>query len=284
MPNSIVTPQYLIVGHITKDLVNGSGYRLGGTATYAALAAHNLGLQVGVLTSGDADTEPPAADGILVHRVPSPQSTVFENIYTDHARRQYVRGVASVLQDADIPEGWRSAPIVHLGPIAQEVSPALAEAFPGALVGVTPQGWLRRWDDEGLVSPIAWVQGSRILNAVDVVVLSLEDLGGDRALLEEYIARAKLLVLTVGERGAIVHMNGNSQRVPAYVVDEVDPTGAGDVFAAAFLIRYNETHDAVEAARFANSAASFVVEGPGPSTIPTRERVEERLAQGTLRD
>ena len=57
----------------------------------------------------------------------------------------------------------------------------------------------------------------------------------------------------------------------------------GDVFAAAFLIRYNETHDAVEAARLP-IAASFVVEGPGPSTIPTRERVEERLAQGTLRD
>ena len=284
MPNSIVTPQYVIVGHITKDLVNGAGYRLGGTATYAALAAHHLGLQVGVLTSGDTDTEPPATDGILVHRVPSPQSTVFENIYSDHARRQYVRGVASVLQEADIPEGWRSAPIVHLGPIAQEVSPALAEAFPNALVGATPQGWLRRWDDQGLVSPTAWVDGARILDAVDVVVLSLDDLGGDRALLEEYIARARLLVLTVSERGAIVHMNGSSERVPAYVVNEVDPTGAGDVFAAAFLIRYGETHDAIESARFANSAASFVVEGPGPSTIPTRERVEERLAQGTLRD
>ena len=129
-----------------------------------------------------------------------------------------------------------------------------------------------------------WEAAERILDAVHVVVLSLEDLGGDRALLAEYIARARLLILTVGERGAIVHTGGQEQRVPAYLVNEVDPTGAGDVFAAAYLIRYRETYDPLEAARFANAAASFVVEGLGPTTIPTRAQVEERLAHGVLRD
>ena len=276
-------PRYLVVGHITKDLIPGGGYRLGGTATYAALAASRLGLRVGVLTSGGEDTVPPQADSVMVHRCPSPTSTIFENIYTDHHRRQYVRGVARVLTPEDVPAEWRQSPIVHLGPIAQEVSPALAEAFPGALVGVTPQGWLRRWDAQGLVSPIAWVDGERILRAVDVVVLSLEDLGGDRSLLNSYIDQARLLILTVGERGSIVHRGGTSERVPAYVVNEVDPTGAGDVFAAAFLIRYAETRDPIDAARFANSAASFVVEGPGSSTVPTRGQVEDRLLHGTLR-
>jgi sugar/nucleoside kinase (ribokinase family) len=277
-------PQYLVVGHITIDLIPGGGYRLGGTATYAALAASKLGVRVGVLTSGGAEIMPEPVDSVIVHRCPSATSTIFENIYTYHHRRQYVRGVASVLTPEDVPADWRLAPIVHLGPIAQEVSPALAEAFPGALVGVTPQGWLRRWDEQGLVSPIPWVDGERILGAADVVVLSLEDLGGDRSLLESYIDQARLLILTVGERGSIVHRDGTCERVPAYVVNEVDPTGAGDVFAAAFLIRYAETHDPIDAARFANSAASFVVEGPGSITIPTREQVEDRILHGTLRD
>jgi sugar/nucleoside kinase (ribokinase family) len=276
-------PQYLVVGHITRDLIPGGDYRLGGTATYAALAAQRLGQTVGVLTSGGPEVEPPPLESLVVHRCPSAESTVFENIYSDHGRQQYIRGVASVLEPADVPPGWRAAPIVHLGPVAQEVSPALAEAFPGALIGVTPQGWLRRWNGQGLVSPTEWVESDRILDAVDVVVLSLEDLGGDRSLLDAYIDRARMLILTVGERGAIVHMGGSAQRVPAYRVQEVDPTGAGDVFAAGFLIRYAETGDAIESTRFANCVASFVVEGPGPSTIPTREQVEERLVHGAQR-
>ena len=54
---------------------------------------------------------------------------------------------------------------------------------------------------------------------------------------------------------------------------EVDPTGAGDVFAAAYLIRYHETGDPYEAAQFANLVASFSVEAPGTEGIPTRDEV-----------
>jgi sugar/nucleoside kinase (ribokinase family) len=57
----------------------------------------------------------------------------------------------------------------------------------------------------------------------------------------------------------------------------MDPTGAGDVFSAAFLIRLAETGDPCEAARFANVAASFSIEAPGVSGIPTRRQVEAYL-------
>jgi hypothetical protein len=116
------------------------------------------------------------------------------------------------------------------------------------------------------------------------VILSLEDLGGDRGLLARYIRQSRLLVQTVGAEGAIVYHNGCETRTSAYEVNEQDPTGAGDVFAAAFLLRLFETDDAVEAARYANSAASFVVEGVGIANVPTREQVEWRLRYGRLRD
>ena len=44
-------PEYLVVGNVTKDLLPGGGYVLGGTATYSAIAALRLGLRVGVLTA-----------------------------------------------------------------------------------------------------------------------------------------------------------------------------------------------------------------------------------------
>ncbi len=277
-------PEYLVIGHVTQDVLPGGGYLQGGTATYAALAALHLGKQVGVLTSVGDGVEPFPQDSVWVQNCPSSQSTIFENIYQSQGRKQYVRAVANKLTPEHLPAAWRRAPIVHLGPVAQEVSPELAKVFDGALIGVTPQGWLRRWNGDGLVVPTEWAESERILDAVHVVVLSLEDLGGDRERLEALARRARLLVLTLGEQGAMVYQGAKCQRVPAYWVKEVDPTGAGDVFAAGFLIRYAETEDPIEAARFANAVASFVIEGIGPANLPSREQVEERLRYGRLRE
>jgi len=80
-----------------------------------------------------------------------------------------------------------------------------------------------------------------------------------------------------------VYHQGQVRHFPTRPAHEVDPTGAGDVFAAAFLIRLRETaqsptgEDPWEAARFANVVASFSVEGPGVSAIPRREQVEAYL-------
>jgi sugar/nucleoside kinase (ribokinase family) len=89
----------------------------------------------------------------------------------------------------------------------------------------------------------------------------------------------RISVLTKGPKGCVVFANGIEKHVPGFPAREVDPTGAGDVFAGAFLVRLQETGDPFEAARFANATASFCVEGPGITTIPTRAQVEERLAR-----
>jgi len=278
------SPQYLVIGHVTKDVQADSSFRIGGTATYAALAAARLGLSVAVLTSVNGDFRPFEGEpSIALHARPAENTTVFENIYLGKHRKQYIRALAQMLTVDDLLPEWAHAPIVHLGPLCQEVSLDLVDAFPHSLLGVTPQGFLRHWDQDGLVSPAEWVGAERVLEVADVVVLSLQDLGGDRTQLERYIRRAKLLVLTVGEDGAIVYQHGRSARMPAFEVVEIDPTGAGDVFAAAFLIRYHETSDALEAARFANCVASFCVENIGASGLATREQVEWRLRHGRLR-
>jgi len=277
-------PQYLVIGHITQDLQPDRSFRLGGTATYSALTAAKLGLTVGVLTSTNGHLAPFAdMPWVIVHQRPALQTTIFENIYTGSHRKQYIRALAEVLTASDLLPGWERAPIVHIGPVCQEVAEDLIDAFPHSLLGITPQGFLRRWDAEGLVSPTAWQNADRMLERADVIVLSLPDLGGDQEQLAYYVRKARLLVLTIGANGAIVYQRGEPTHVPAYEVIEVDPTGAGDTFAAAFFIRYYETGDALEAARFANCVASFCVEGVGASNLPTRQQVEHRLRYGRLR-
>jgi len=67
--------------------------------------------------------------------------------------------------------------------------------------------------------------------------------------------------------------------VPTLPRPEVDPTGAGDVFAAAFLVRYHEAADPVEAAVFAACAASCAVEGVGTSSLGDRAEVAKRIVE-----
>ena len=64
-------------------------------------------------------------------------------------------------------------------------------------------------------------------------------------------ACSQVLAVTEGNRGARLFWHGDVRRFLPVEVQEVDPTGAGDVFAAAFFTRLYTTRDPWEAARFA---------------------------------
>lgn len=282
---TVNAPDYLVVGHVARDLVPGGGFRTGGTATFAAVTARALGYRVAVLTSaGQGFPLGTTFAGAELRVVPAAESTTFENIYHDGQRTQFLRARAAPLSPAHLPPEWRQARIVHLGPLTQEVDPEFVDLFPReTFVGVTPQGWLRRWDTTGRVGFQTWITAGRILGRADAMVLSREDVGNDEAQLAYYLGLARLAAVTESWQGATLHQRGGTVAFPAYNVREVDPTGAGDVFAAAFFIRLAETGSPHEAARFANAAASFSVEGEGCSTIASRCAVEERLRSGVLR-
>jgi sugar/nucleoside kinase (ribokinase family) len=277
------SPDFLAIGHVTKDLLPGGDYTIGGTATYAALTAQRLGLSVAVLTSAPPDLDLSSAlPHIAWHIVPSEVATTFENIYEGQKRRQFVHGIASPLKAAHLPLAWKQSAIVLLCPLVCELDLDWVGMFPGAIVGVTPQGWMRQWDERGQVMARAWAEAPQILPNVEVLVYSEEDVACDEVVIRHYAELAKIAVVTRGWRGATVFYNGIARDFPAFRAKEVDPTGAGDVFAAAFLIRLKETGDPFQATPFANCAASFSIEGQGTSTIPTRQQVEERLRFGKL--
>jgi hypothetical protein len=273
-------PNFLVIGHITRDILLSGGFAQGGTATYAAITAARLGAQAAILTRAAPDFSLiPDMDGISVERLPAATTTTFENRYHNGHRRQTVHTVAPIITAADVPAPWRQSPIVLLGPVAQEVDPGLTTAFPGSLVGVVPQGWMRRWNEQGHVSRQPWPNAAAVLTGARALILSDEDLGDDPAALALYCSLCPLVVLTLGQRGCQVWQGDQMTAVPPRPAAEVDPTGAGDVFAAAFLMRLAATGSPVHAARFANVAASFSVQGPATHAIPSLAQVETWLAQ-----
>lgn len=271
---SLLEPvDYLVIGHLTVDLT-AEGPRLGGTVTYAALMAQALGLRVGIVTSWGAELPLDPLNHIPVASFPTERSTTFENLYTLGGRVQYLRHTAPSLDYYHVPEPWRQASIVHLGPVAQEVEPGLVRNFPSALIGVTPQGWLRSWGKDSRVFMSEWPEASFVLSRAGAAVLSVEDLDNDENRIDELAALCRVLAVTEGEQGARLYWNGDVRRFRAPSVQAVDETGAGDIFAACFFTRLYTTRDPWEAARFATQLSAISVTRPGLEGIPTPEEIE----------
>ena len=264
---------YLAIGHITEDITP-AGKRLGGSAAFAALTARALGLRVGIITSVNEETPLDVLDRIPILRVQSPSTTTFQNLSTARGRRQVLLAHAAPISLAGLPDAWRRAAIVHLAPVAQEITADTASRFSASLLGVTPQGWMRTWDAAGRVSTCSWESSEALLPKAGAVIFSREDIAGDEVAIETMSHQTRLLVVTEAAAGCVLYWNGDRRRFRAPKVEELDDVGAGDVFAAAFFVRLHATRDPWEAARYATLLAARSVTRPGLQGIPTPEEIE----------
>ncbi len=283
MNTSTAPIDILLIGNVTRDLLHEhdfSTYLLGGTVTFAAVVADRLGRRPTVVTRATPDTDLSAMpSSAQLHVLPSPSTTTFSNIYTSHGRIQYCYTPAPPISAKDIDPSLRHPDIVLLGPIANEIEPDVPAIFAEeTVVAAVPQGWMRRWDADGRVHSKQWETAREILPYLDALILSLEDIDYEWERLAPAFDYVPLIVVTEYRDGSTVFQrqpNGSIHevKIPPRPANEVDPTGAGDIFTTAFLIRLEETKDPIQAARFGNVAASMSVEHIGVSGIPSRQAI-----------
>ena len=88
------------------------------------------------------------------------------------------------------------------------------------------------------------------------------------------------VVITLGSRGVYVNEDGKSEIVPAYKVNAIDTTGAGDAFNGGLLTALSEGKTISEAARFANALAAISVQRIGTTpSMPTRAEIDKFLEE-----
>jgi 1D-myo-inositol 3-kinase len=282
-PDTASQTDLLLIGHVTRDLIGetpAEGSRLGGTVSFAALTALRMRRRPTIVTRAASPADlaelPDAVECVVL---PSDVTTTFANIYTPRGRVQHCYTPAAAIKATDIPTRCHRASIVLLGPLVDEIGPDVPRLFgDGTLVAAVPQGWMRRWDETGRVFAKPWETAADILPHLDVLVASVEDIDYDLSRLNPYFEHIPLIVMTEYRDGSTIYQRCPDGRIAVTPIaprpaSEVDPTGAGDVFATAFLIRLQETGDPVQAARFANVAASYNVEHLGILGVPTRETV-----------
>jgi 1D-myo-inositol 3-kinase len=272
-------PRLLALGHVSRDRQAG-GDVLGGSVTSGTLAARRLGWDAAILTSAGPDFEAARElPGIPVFLRRSPATTRFVNEYgEDGERHQVVTARADDVDLAELPDEWANPDVLLMGPLVGELAGVSATDLAAGCVGAIAQGYVRAIDGSGRVSAKEWVRPDRDLPGVHVLFLSEHDLPDADARARELIAHVPMVALTRGWRGLTLLTRDGAHEVPSLPRPEVDPTGAGDVFAAGFLVRYHETGDPLEAAAFGACAASCAVEGVGTSTLGDRAEVLRRMA------
>jgi ribokinase len=133
---------------------------------------------------------------------------------------------------------------------------------------------------------------ARLLKLVDIAVLNeieLAQVTGARitakSAQQDIVAACRKLksavtIATLGSRGAIIVTPQDATALPGFKAKVVDTTGAGDCFVGALAARLSSGASLLDAARYANAAASCSVErlGAMPS-MPSPREVAARLAR-----
>ncbi|MCY4113700.1 MAG: PfkB family carbohydrate kinase [Chloroflexi bacterium] len=269
---STPSPTYLTVGHVTRDL-HPTRWEFGGTAYYSSLAAQRLGMRVTALTraaAADAHALASTRSGIRWIARAASATTAMRNTYGLRGRTQHAPEVAAPFDVADLKDLPHEFSVVHLAPVVAEIGPELLGHLPRAdVTGLTAQGLLRRVAPNGAVHGRDWTDAVEFLDAIDVLVLSSEDIAFDPTSGIERLRRAAVGVLTRGPLPVQVFADGGSSEIPVRQVADASPTGAGDVFAAALFVGLQRSGRLGEAVQTAARVATGWVERRWEALPPT---------------
>ena len=275
--------RFVSIGHVARDEFEGEPtWRLGGTVLYTAAAAAKLGARAAIVTrvgpNERAALEQRCTElGIELHALPGEVTTTFGFRYEAGKRLMRLRARSRGLAIADVPAHLRRAQAVILGSVAHEIDRSLLGAFGHAATVVTAQGYLREWSADGSIHPRRWEDVAEVTASASAIVLSEEDVGGDLEEPRRWAGHTPVIV-TLAERGSIVMVDRGETLVPAFHADRVvDPTGAGDAFAAGLAVALAEGRALLEGVRFAHAVASFAVEAVGTEGLADRAKVEARM-------
>lgn len=270
---------------------------LGGSATYVSLAARRLESRVCVVSKVGGDF--PEAyrwwltqEGInlsALTKIEDAQTTRFElkynNDLTERTLRLRSKAPPITVNDLTIP---LKALAIHVAPIAGEITYEVAERLKSHadILSLDPQGLVRNFDDNGNVtcSPLA---DNRILDLVNIyksskleveAVTGLSDIDSAIKMIHDH--GAKIVLITLGAKGALVSVEGTRYEIPTCKPEKVvDPTGAGDAFIGGFLSEYVNGENILRCACVGAAAASFVVQGIGPTFFGDKTQVHQRARE-----
>lgn len=297
--NQLSTKRVLAFGNpvfdlITTPVISTEERILSGCSTNACLAISRLGYPSTLIGGVGADYRARLeremhASGIKTHLFRSHQTGGFALNYLDDQgnRTLSILGIADPLPSDLIPAD--DAEFILLGPILGEIPVELVKNLRRkytAPILLDPQGLLRTIHDGNVSHELsrAFIDIaalSTIIKANEVETLVATDINArqdpEAAVRALYNYGCKIAVVTLAEAGSIIYDGQSIYIIPPYTTNALDPTGAGDTYAAGFIVKYMETPENLSAVGcFASAVASVMVENIGPEFPLTRQEADNR--------
>lgn len=268
-----------LIGNPTHDTITISNHSVktfGGTVWYAALFLVRLKAAVAVVGKGDQRMKNRlAASGVDTRFFQlSKRILTFENDYTPQGRLQRARA-GEKLCLADVPPGAFTAAGILAGPLLQDVDTAILEKPRSGWLLLDAQGFVRQVSPAGEVILKMGPEAETAIRHCDIlkvdhreaaVITATDDVEAAGRRLQRL--GPQIVIITQGAGGADLFDGNRLMKIAAPAVDTIDPTGAGDVFSAAFLMRFIASGDPVAAGRFAVTAAALSTRGFGTTALP----------------
>jgi len=255
----------------------------GAPAIFASVAARlgaptALCAVVGEDPFGELIRQRLGADGVDISRLradPAATTACAFVSYDRQGERTFVFHVADAaagqLREADLGGLPERTTWLHVSGATLALSSVMAEVVGRAVARVRQAGG-RVALDPNVRPETAGEDVRRRVRAVAEVADVLLPSEGELEALGLEGAAAPLVCTTRGRLGARVQWQGRSELVAAPEAREVDPTGAGDTFAAGFAVATLDGAEPVEAARFAVNVAAIAVEHLGGIEAPIEPR------------
>ena len=240
-----------VVGNLSIDRIAGAPPRIGGGPYHAARALRLLDArELLVVRCADADRRfllpKLAALGMPLQALGATRTTAFTFAYDGEARTMSIDAIGDAWTPREASAVDRRVRWLHVAPLVRSDFPVetLAELARGRRVLFDGQGLVRRPE----VGPLQLDADfdPELLRYVSILKLA-ED---EAAIVGEVDVPER--IVTLGSRGALVYANGRETHVPARPLGR-DPTGAGDAFAAVYLVSRAAGHSPVASARRATS-------------------------------
>ena len=278
------SPDFISLGLLSFDINDyGEGTYLknpGGAVAYSSKLALDHQMNPGIITScaKDYDLEVLLPD-IKSIIYPSENTTTFMNTYNMGERNQALLFHSNKIPQNIIPKQWKKPKIFFAGPLLHEIPKDSINWFQADFSYIVPQGWFRRWGDDGIIEIISYMANNQFNKKWDLMVLSKEESANLSK--ELLLTWAKIICITKSSDGANIFCdNGEEFKISAIEVpDVVDPTGAGDIWAAAMAIKLHSGSSIIEAGNYASAAAALSIESFSFSSSLRPSKISNKISK-----
>jgi sugar/nucleoside kinase (ribokinase family) len=283
-----MTYDLVAIGNPVYDFISTSGTAssqriLSGCSTNVCLAARRLGMKK-VMLVGNVGTDfsqefhaEMRHYGVKVINTATTDRTTGFSIRYDETGERTLRLIADAGK-IPVRRVWsecQQTRYLLIGPVFREIDvPEIIGLIESShsQVFLDPQGLLRRLGKDGevkhhcekrqfkkLVELVDFIKPNRL--EAQVITGLQNDVESAKKLVEW---GAEVAIVTLGENGSLVCDQRTCFYVPAFETTALDPTGAGEFYAGAFLAELSRTGDLRSSCLYASAAASIAVESPRP--------------------